>query len=294
MRNKLAAEGVININPFFLKRIEIKNYLSLGKEVSIHLNDNVNVYIKGTVIIESFTTLAPYQAISIGHNTSIQKFCHVLGEVYLGSDVLLAPNVFISSGTHHFNLNPKLPIKIQDMLASAQNIETLNRPVFIDDDVWIGVNSVILPGVRIGKGSVVAASSIVKESVYPYTVVGGAPGKKLKDRYPFKPLDTFDSSNQEHYPYLYAGGVWTSDGLKEIGSEFSLALQDISDHKSLKVVLEDIYGETILDQSILASELRVGIKIKGIFIISRFVFDFTIIDFSSEMKFRKVSAKYGA
>lgn len=54
-------------------------------------------------------------------------------------------------------------------------------PVVVEDDVVIGANAVVLEGVRIGKGAVVAAGAIVIEDVEPYTVVGGVPARKLKD-----------------------------------------------------------------------------------------------------------------
>lgn len=55
------------------------------------------------------------------------------------------------------------------------------QPVIIEDDVVIGANAVVLEGVRVGKGAVVAAGAIVIEDVAPYTVVGGVPARKLKE-----------------------------------------------------------------------------------------------------------------
>lgn len=54
-------------------------------------------------------------------------------------------------------------------------------PVIIEDDVLIGANAVVLEGVRVGKGAVVAAGAIVTQDVAPYTVVGGVPARKIKD-----------------------------------------------------------------------------------------------------------------
>ena len=53
-------------------------------------------------------------------------------------------------------------------------------PVVIEDYVWIGMNSIILKGVTIGKGAVVAAGSVVTKSVPPMTVVGGNPAEVIK------------------------------------------------------------------------------------------------------------------
>ena len=53
----------------------------------------------------------------------------------------------------------------------------------VGNDVWIGRNSVILPGVHIGDGAVIAAQSVVSRDVPPYTVYGGNPARFLKDRF---------------------------------------------------------------------------------------------------------------
>ncbi|MDL2305398.1 acyltransferase, partial [Bacteroides sp. OttesenSCG-928-D19] len=59
-----------------------------------------------------------------------------------------------------------------------QGVDTL--PVVIEDDVWIGANAVILPGVTVGKHSVIAAGSVVSRSVPPYSVCAGIPAKVIK------------------------------------------------------------------------------------------------------------------
>ena len=57
------------------------------------------------------------------------------------------------------------------------------KPVVIGNDVWIGSNVVILQGCKVGDGAVVAAGAVVTHNVEPYTVVGGVPAKKIKDRF---------------------------------------------------------------------------------------------------------------
>ena len=56
------------------------------------------------------------------------------------------------------------------------------KQVVIEDDVWIGARSVILPGVKIGTGSIIAVGSVVKKDVEPFSIVAGAPAKLVKKR----------------------------------------------------------------------------------------------------------------
>jgi serine acetyltransferase len=56
-------------------------------------------------------------------------------------------------------------------------------PVVIEDDVWIGTGVIILKGVRIGRGSIIAAGALVKKDVPPYSIVGGVPARRLKVRW---------------------------------------------------------------------------------------------------------------
>ena len=60
--------------------------------------------------------------------------------------------------------------------------ETTGKKVIIGDDVWLGRNVLVMPGVKIGKGSIVAAGAVVTKDVPEYKIVGGVPARILKDR----------------------------------------------------------------------------------------------------------------
>ena len=105
--------------------------------------------------------------ISIGKDSSINAFVHIWGHggVEIGNRVMISSSVNIVSVTHDYmkeNMRFAFPIL---------------KKVIIEDDVWIGANSVILPGVKIGKGAVVGACSLVNKNVPEYAVVTGAPAK---------------------------------------------------------------------------------------------------------------------
>ncbi|MCA9936785.1 MAG: hypothetical protein KC415_22775 [Anaerolineales bacterium] len=57
-----------------------------------------------------------------------------------------------------------------------------NAPIVIEDDVWIGFQAVILPGVTVGKGSIIGAGAVVTKDVPPYSIMGGVPARLIRQR----------------------------------------------------------------------------------------------------------------
>lgn len=160
-----------------------------------HLIFSENVYIGRNVEIGS-------DDITIGFDSSIQDRCVLLGSITIGANCILAPNVFISSGGHHFDINPYLLIREQDKIG----IKTVpHKPVFIEDDCWIGINSVVMPGVTIGKGSVIGAGSIVTKNIPPYSICVGSPSKIIKKRLEFYPPTELFALEDTSLPYFYSG-----------------------------------------------------------------------------------------
>lgn len=113
-----------------------------------------------------------------GKQIFIGKHCHINENVFIqganiGNFVLIAPNVSILNSTHKYeNINE--PMIIQG--------EERNLNPTIEDDVWIGRNVVILPNVKIGKGSIIGAGAVVTKNIEPYSIVGGVPAKLIKKR----------------------------------------------------------------------------------------------------------------
>jgi chloramphenicol O-acetyltransferase type B len=113
-------------------------------------------------------------SLEIGDHVYIGSHCHIASKTTLGNFVMLANYVSIIGGDHRMYL-PGTPI-----IFSGRDV---NRPVKIEDDVWIGHGSIIMHGVCIGEGAIVAAGSVVVENVAPYVIVGGVPAKKIHDRF---------------------------------------------------------------------------------------------------------------
>jgi maltose O-acetyltransferase len=94
------------------------------------------------------------------------------GGISIGDNVLIGPGVVIYSLNHVF-ASP-------DMTINQQGYE--EKPVTIGDDVWLGVRSIILPGVTVRKGAVVAAGAVVTKDVAEYDIVAGVPAQRIGSR----------------------------------------------------------------------------------------------------------------
>ena len=126
-------------------------------------------------VIESFCCINNAVGdIVIGNYTRIGMHNTIIGPVTIGNHVNLAQGIVVTALNHNF--------KDTTMRIDEQGIST--NPVTIGDDVWIGANAVILPGVTIGKHVVIAAGAVVAKDVPNNSVVGGVPAKILKDLNP--------------------------------------------------------------------------------------------------------------
>jgi acetyltransferase-like isoleucine patch superfamily enzyme len=115
----------------------------------------------------------PGACIRIGDETRIHGSCiHAYVGITIGKRCLIAANCQIIDCNGH-------DLSFDDV---GRRIHTSSggKPVVIEDSVWIGANTIVLPGVRIGRGSVVAAGSVVVKDVPPMAVVAGNPARVIK------------------------------------------------------------------------------------------------------------------
>lgn len=106
----------------------------------------------------------------IGDHTRVGLGNTIIGPVQIGHHVNLAQNVTVTGLNHNYQ-DAERPI-------DKQGVST--QLVVIEDDVWVGANSVILPGVILGKHSVVAAGSVVSHPIPPFSICAGCPAKVIK------------------------------------------------------------------------------------------------------------------
>lgn len=114
-----------------------------------------------------------HRGLVIGDYSGIGIRCRLSGPVRLGRYVMMGPEVVIHTQNHrHDRL---------DIPMCQQGYEE-RRPVTIEDDVWLCERAIILPGVTIGKGSIVGAGAVVSKDIPPFSVVVGNPAKVVRRR----------------------------------------------------------------------------------------------------------------
>jgi len=157
---------------FYINKSKILTYSvspksRIGKHVVIHQKN----YIYGRIEIGDYSYISgPHTYVD---SAVIGKFCSIARNVTIGPS-----NHDLSMiSTHPFLYSPFY--KIVDEYTKPSN----NNPPIIGNDVWVGINSIILNNVKIGDGAIIGAGSIVTKDVEPYSVVGGVPAKHIKYRF---------------------------------------------------------------------------------------------------------------
>lgn len=116
----------------------------------------------------------------VGNNVSIPRgavFYSTEAQLIIKDNVIFGPRPTIITGDHRIDVVGKT------IFESHEKIPDNDRDVIIEEDVWTGANIVILKGVTVGRGAVIAAGAVINKSVPPYAIVGGIPAKVLKYRF---------------------------------------------------------------------------------------------------------------
>lgn len=157
-----------------LKILRCKLLLTPHKNISLGENSTFG---RGTVF------WAPNR-MTIGKNVYIGKYCTLQADIDMGNHIEIANNVgLIGKYDHDFS---KVGVSIKDapwIGDQAYDFKGKNQKIIIEDDVWIGFGSVVLTGVTIHRGAIVAAGSVVTHDVPAYCIVGGNPAHVLGQRF---------------------------------------------------------------------------------------------------------------
>jgi acetyltransferase-like isoleucine patch superfamily enzyme len=156
------------VNPFIHKK---------GSGAIIRRNTRMDLFpfnkfsIGSNSIIEDFATMNNGVGdIFIGENTGIGLNNVIIGPVKIGDYVMLAQNIVISGLNHGY----------QDINTPPRLQKVVTKQITIEDNVWIGANSVVTAGVTIGKHAVIGAGSVITKDIPQYSVAAGNPAKVIK------------------------------------------------------------------------------------------------------------------
>ncbi|WP_462405921.1 CatB-related O-acetyltransferase [Gracilibacillus sp. Marseille-QA3620] len=172
----------------------------------------------------NYTTLGPISnqlfiefirngRVTIGSNTYGQINMHSSGNenesLSIGANCSISSKAnFLLGGEHNYKCITTYPYKVRKF--NYETEATTKGSILIGDEVWIGDNALIMSGVHIGKGAIIAAGSVVTRDVPPYSIVGGNPAKVIKYRFSdqiIKKLMPIDLSSinltKEDINYLY-------------------------------------------------------------------------------------------
>lgn len=136
---------------------------------------------------------------NIGNNVYIGKYCTLQADIEMGNNIDIANNVgLIGKYDHDFS---KVGVSIKDApwIGDAfYDFKGKNQKIVIEDDVWIGYGAIVFTGVKINRGAVIAAGSVVTHDVPPYAIVGGNPARMLGWRFTAEEI-------KKHEEALYSG-----------------------------------------------------------------------------------------
>lgn len=124
-----------------------------------------------TLLLPESTVARDFRA---GEYCYVSAGCMIGGRVRLRDYVMLGPRVSFVGDDHCFDV-PGIPM----IFAGRPEL----RETLVDSDVWIGLGSIIMTGVHIGRGSIIAAGSVVTKSIPPYEIWGGVPARRIRARF---------------------------------------------------------------------------------------------------------------
>lgn len=127
--------------------------------------------------------------IIIGDNFYIGKFSQIECDAEIGDNVIFANHVGLIGRYDHHYQQIGIPIALASQIRDKDyNWKGLSQKIIIEDDVWVGYGAILLSGIKVGQGSIIAAGSVVNSDVEPFSIYGGVPAKKIKNRFD-SPLD---------------------------------------------------------------------------------------------------------
>lgn len=163
------------IRNFYLTKIKWRKY-KFGK--NFHSGRGVQIWGKSKIVI--------------GQNFYIGRYSQIECNVLIGDNVIFGNQVaLVGKYDHHFK-QIGCPIRLASQIRDQDYTWLgINSEIIIEDDVWLGYGVIVMSGVKISRGSIVAAGSVVTKDVLPYSIYAGNPAKFIKRRFT-------DKEQEEH------------------------------------------------------------------------------------------------
>jgi acetyltransferase-like isoleucine patch superfamily enzyme len=157
-------------------RLELRGSFSVGRDCTlvVHPHGSLKLGAQSWCLHGCWIEVAAGETIEIGDAVSVQLRCSLHGSVTIGDHTLVAPEVYISSGTHVFDAWPGLPIREQDQRAA------ISRPVSVGRQCWLGLRTWVAPGLTLADGTVTGANSVITSSTQAWSVYAGVPARRLR------------------------------------------------------------------------------------------------------------------
>ncbi len=122
--------------------------------------------------------------IQMGHNVYFGRYCNIESDARIGNDVLVANNVAFVGRVDHDIRQVGVPIRFARSIRDGGYVpDGADTTIIVGDDVWIGYGAILLSGIQVGHGAIVAAGALVTKDVLPFTIVGGVPARVLGRRF---------------------------------------------------------------------------------------------------------------
>jgi acetyltransferase-like isoleucine patch superfamily enzyme len=157
----------------------------------ITIGDHVTICGKCTILFSARHSGSP--ALTIGSRSFIGHDC----QFTIGRGITIGDDCKIAGAVHLFDMSGH-PTEPAERLANLPTPDGKVRPIFIEDNVWIGTGAAICPGVTIGEGSVVAAYAVVTKSVRPNTLVAGNPAREMRTLATAEAREMFRAMSEEN------------------------------------------------------------------------------------------------
>lgn len=176
-RNTVQARDMWEVVRYTFTFTFIREVMSkFGYYIHDHVAPVAQLHAKGNPRIHPTACLRCGYNIHLGLNSRINAHCCLWASensrIVLGDNVLMGPGVKIFS-SNYTTMDTEVPMILQPFV---------ERDIIVGNDVWLGANSIIVAGVAIGDGSIIAAGSVVTKDIPEYTIAGGIPAKPIKRR----------------------------------------------------------------------------------------------------------------